>query len=214
VSAASHELRTPIAVIRHALEIARVSDSPDWNDIADSVLEEDLRMERLVDDLLLIARADAGVSTSDRWTEVDLDDIVFEEARRVPSTMRIDLARVSAGQVYGDGDQLRRVVRNLLDNALRHATHTVAIELNSIDGRVSIAVDDDGHGIAPDDRKRIFERFVRLDESRNRSNGGVGLGLPIVAELVEAHGGDVRVEASEQLGGARFVVTLPDARVR
>ncbi len=214
VSAASHELRTPIAVIRHALEVAQMSDSPDWNGIADSVLEEDLRMERLVDDLLLIARADAGVSTTDRWTEVDLDDLVFEEARRVPSTIRIDLARISAGQVNGDSDQLRRVIRNLLDNALRHATHTVAIELNSIDGRVRVAVDDDGAGIAPEDRKRIFERFVRLDESRNRSDGGVGLGLPIVAELVDVHGGAVEVEASEQLGGARFVVTLPDARVR
>ena len=144
VSAASHELRTPIAVIRHALEVARASDSPDWDGIADSVLEEDLRMERLVDDLLLVARADAGVSTNDRWTELDLDDIVFEEARRVPSTMRIDTARVSAGQVHGDSDQLRRVVRNLLDNALRHASHTVAIELDSNDGRVRVAVDDDG----------------------------------------------------------------------
>ena len=171
-------------------------------------------MERLVDDLLLIARADAGVSTTDRWTEVDLDDIVFEEARRVPSTVQINLARVSGGQVNGDSDQLRRVIRNLMDNALRHATHTVAIELDSIDGRVRVAVDDDGAGIAPEDRKRIFERFVRLDESRNRSDGGVGLGLPIVAELVEAHGGAVEVEASKQLGGARFVVTLPDARVR
>ena len=214
VSAASHELRTPIAVIRHALEVARASDSPDWDGIADSVLEEDLRMERLVDDLLLVARADAGVSTNDRWTELDLDDIVFEEARRVPSTMRIDTARVSAGQVHGDSDQLRRVVRNLLDNALRHASHTVAIEHDSIDGRVSVAVDDDGPGIAPEDQRRIFERFVRLDESRNRSGGGVGLGLPIVAELVESHGGNVRVEASKRLGGARFVVTLPDARVR
>jgi signal transduction histidine kinase len=214
VSAASHELRTPIAVIRHALEIARASDAPNWHDVADSVLEEDLRMERLVDDLLLITRADAGVSTSARWTTIDLDDIVFEEARRVPSTMRIDLTRVSAGQVNGDSDQLRRVIRNLLDNALRHATHAVAIELDSIDGRVSVAIDDDGHGIAPEDRKRIFERFVRLDESRNRSDGGVGLGLAIVGELVDAHGGDVHAEASEQLGGARFLVTLPDARTR
>ncbi|MFT4658516.1 MAG: signal transduction histidine kinase [Candidatus Aldehydirespiratoraceae bacterium] len=214
VSAASHELRTPIAVIRHALEVARVSNAPNWHDVVDSVLEEDLRMERLVDDLLLITRADAGVSTSARWTTIDLDDIVFEEARRVPSTVGIDLARVSAGQVNGDGDQLRRVIRNLLDNALRHATHTIAIELNSVDGRVSVAIDDDGHGIAPEDRKRIFERFVRLDESRNRSDGGVGLGLPIVAELVDAHGGDVHAETSEQLGGARLVVTLPDARAR
>ena len=136
IGAASHELRTPIAVIRHVLEVARASDSPEWDEIADSVLEEDLRMERLVDDLLLIARTGAGVSTREHWTTLDLDDIVFEEAHRVPSTVRIDLARVSAGQVNGDAEQLRRVVRNLLDNALRHATNTVEIELDSVDGRV------------------------------------------------------------------------------
>ncbi len=214
VSAASHELRTPIAVIRHMLEVARATDAPDWNELVDSVLDEDIRMERLVDDLLLIARTDAGVVARDRWTAVDLDDIVFDEVRRVPSTLRIDVARVSAGQVSGDPEQLCRVVRNLLDNALRHATETVSVELDSVDGRVILAVDDDGPGVALEDRQRIFERFVRLDESRNRSDGGFGLGLAIVAELVESLGGDVRVEASERLRGARFVVTLPDARVR
>ncbi len=210
VSAASHELRTPIAVIRHMLEVAQASDSPDWRALADSVLEEDIRMERLVDDLLLIART--GVSASDRWTAVDLDDIVFEEAGRVPSPIQIDVTRVSAGQVNGDAEQLRRVVRNLLDNAMRHASNAIAIELDSIDGRVGVAVDDDGPGVAPEDRTRIFGRFVRLDESRTRSDGGFGLGLAIVAELVDSLGGDVRVETSERLGGARFVVTLPDAR--
>jgi len=212
VSAASHELRTPIAVIRHVLEVAQSTNAPDWREIADSVLEEDIRMERLVDDLLLIARTDAGVSRSEHWTAVDLDDIVFEEARRVPSPIQIDVSRVSAGQVNGDVEQLRRVVRNLLDNSLRHATQAIAIDLDSIDGRVSVAVDDDGPGVAPGDRKRIFERFVRLDESRTRSDGGFGLGLAIVAELVDSLGGEVRVEFSERLGGARFVFTLPDAR--
>lgn len=212
VSAASHELRTPIAVIRHVLEMAQAMDAPDWREIADSVLEENIRMERLVDDLLLIARTDAGVSMSEHWTAVDLDDIVFEEARRVPSRIRIDVTRVSAGQVNGDAEQLRRVVRNLLDNALRHATQAIAVDLDSVDGRVSVAVDDDGPGVAPEDRTRIFERFVRLDESRTRSDGGFGLGLAIVTELVDSLGGDVRVETSERLGGARFVFTLPDAR--
>ena len=212
VSAASHELRTPIAVIRHVLEVAQATDAPDWREIADSVLEEDIRMERLVDDLLLIARTDAGVSRSEHWTAVDLDDIVFEEACRVPSLIRIDVTRVSAGQVNGDAEQLRRVVRNLLDNALRHATQAIAVDLDSVDGRVSVAVDDDGPGVAPEDRTRIFERFVRLDESRTRSDGGFGLGLAIVAELVDSLGGEVRVETSEHLGGARFVFTLPDAR--
>ena len=212
VSAASHELRTPIAVIRNVLEVAQSTDAPDWREIADSVLEEDVRMERLVDDLLLIARTDAGVSRSERWTAVDLDDIVFEEARRVPSPIQIDVSRVSAGQVNGDVEQLRRVVRNLFDNALRHATQAIAVDLSSVGGRVSVGVDDDGLGVAPADRTRIFERFVRLDESRTRSDGGTGLGLAIVTELVDSLGGDVHVESSERLGGARFVFTLPDAR--
>ena len=212
VSAASHELRTPIAVIRNVLEVAQSTDAPDWREIADSVLEEDVRMERLVDDLLLIARTDAGVSRSEHWIAVDLDDIVFEEARRVPSLIQIDVSRVSAGQVNGDVEQLRRVVRNLFDNALRHATQAIAVDLSSVGGRVSVAVDDDGPGVAPEDRTRIFERFVRLDESRTRSDGGTGLGLAIVTELVDSLGGDVHVESSERLGGARFVFTLPDAR--
>ena len=212
VSAASHELRTPIAVIRNVLEVAQSTDAPDWREIADSVLEEDVRMERLVDDLLLIARTDAGVSRGEHWTAVDLDDIVFEEARRVPSPIQIDVSRVSAGQVNGDVEQLRRVVRNLFDNALRHATQAIAVDLSSVGGRVSVAVDDDGPGVAPEDRTRIFERFVRLDESRTRSDGGTGLGLAIVTELVDSLGGDVHVESSERLGGARFVFTLPDAR--
>ena len=212
VSAASHELRTPIAVIRNVLEVAQSTDAPDWREIADSVLEEDVRMERLVDDLLLIARTDAGVSRSEHWTAVDLDDIVFEEARRVPSPIQIDVSRVSAGQVNGDVEQLRRVVRNLFDNALRHATQAIAVDLSSVGGRVSVAVDDDGPGVAPEERTGIFERFVRLDESRTRSDGGTGLGLAIVTELVDSLGGDVHVESSERLGGARFVFTLPDAR--
>jgi signal transduction histidine kinase len=212
VSAASHELRTPIAVIRNVLEVAQSTDAPDWREIADSVLEEDVRMERLVDDLLLIARTDAGVSRGEHWTAVDLDDIVFEEARRVPSLIQIDVSRVSAGQVNGDVEQLRRVVRNLFDNALRHATQAIAVDLSSVGGRVSVAVDDDGPGVAPEDRTRIFERFVRLDESRTRSDGGTGLGLAIVTELVDSFGGEVHVESSERLGGARFVFTLPDAR--
>ena len=212
VSAASHELRTPIAVIRHVLEVARTSDHPNWLHVADSVLEEDARMERLVDDLLLIARTGSRAASTDHWRAIDLDDIVFEEARRVPSSKHLDLANVSAGQVHGDPDLLRRIVRNLLDNALRHAASTVAVELDSADGRVVVAVDDDGPGIAPDDRERIFERFVRLDESRTRSDGGFGLGLAIVAGLVASLGGDVWVETSPGLGGARFVVSLPDAR--
>ncbi|WP_051063023.1 sensor histidine kinase [Ilumatobacter nonamiensis] len=212
VSAASHELRTPIAVVRHALDVARAAESPNWNDVSTNVLEENDRMERLVDDLLVIARTDGGTEGRDAWTLVDLDDIALDEVGRLPTTTTIDLAEVSAGQVRGDPEQLRRVVRNLLDNAQRHAETAVAIEVASSDGVVVMAIDDDGPGIAAADRDRVFERFVRLDDSRSRRDGGFGLGLSIVGDLVRRHDGTVSVSTSRRLGGARITVTLPDAR--
>ena len=212
ISSVSHELRTPIAVVRHSLEVARAAPAPDWNTVTASVLEENDRMQRLVDDLLVIARTDGGPERRGTWTLVDLDDIVLDEVARLPTTTSIDQSAVSAGQVRGDPEQLRRVVRNLLDNAQRHASTTVAIEVSSHDGMVVVAVDDDGPGIAPDDRARVFERFVRLDDSRARNDGGFGLGLPIVLDLVRRHDGSVEASTSPRLGGARMTVSLPDAR--
>lgn len=212
VSAASHELRTPIAVVRHSLEVARAAPTPDWKTVTASVLDENERMQRLVDDLLVIARTDGGTERRETWTLVDLDDVVLDEVARLPAAKSIDLSAVSAGQVRGDPEQLRRVVRNLLDNAQRHASTTVAIEVASRDDRVIVAVDDDGPGIAPEDRTRVFERFVRLDDSRTRRDGGFGLGLAIVLDLVERHHGGVEVSTSSRLGGARVTVSLPDAR--
>jgi len=115
---------------------------------------------------------------------------------------------VSAGPVDGDPDALSRIVRNLVDNAARHAAGRVALSLGEEDGRVVLTVDDDGPGIPEADRERVFERFVRLDGARARDDGGSGLGLAIVAELVAAHGGTV-VAAANPLGGARVEVILP-----
>jgi signal transduction histidine kinase len=214
VSDASHELRTPIAVIRHELEIALRGDGADWNVVAADVLEEDLRMQRLVDDLLVLARRDASVTPHDLTTLplVDLDDVVLTEAHRVRSSKVVRTGGVSAGQVRGDADQLSRVVRNLVDNALHHAVSTVEIHLNGVDGTVQLIVDDDGEGVDEADRNTIFERFGRVDESRTRGNGGSGLGLAIVTELVAGHSGTIDVGKSPQLGGARFTITLPDSR--
>lgn len=213
VSAASHELRTPIAVIRHVLDVARRAPAPDWDDVAENVLEEDLRMQRLVDDLLVIARTDSAArGARESWSLVDLDDLVFDEVQRVPAGKSVDLSRVSAGQVFGDEDELRRIVRNLLDNALRHAADSVAVEVTGADDQVVLAVEDDGPGIEPEDRDRIFERFVRLDDARSRRDGGFGLGLAIVSELVREHEGTIDASASQRLGGARLAVSLPDAR--
>ena len=216
VSNASHELRTPIAVIRHELEVGLRGDDVLLREIAAEVLEEDVRMQRLVEDLLLLARRDgrAGEALPVARLLVDLDDIAFGEALRVQTDKTVTTSGVSAGQVRGDPDQLARVVRNLLDNALRHAASRVDISVTSTpDGLVVLSIDDDGDGVAEADRERIFERFGRLDEARARDDGGSGLGLAIVAGLVKDHGGTVTVATSPALGGARFAISFTDARL-
>jgi signal transduction histidine kinase len=170
---------------------------------------EALRLQRLVDDLLLLARADEHTVAFHRQP-LDLDDVVLDEVTRQETTtdLEIDATGVSAGAVDGDPDALRRLVRNLFDNAARHASRHIAVALSEREGTVHLVVEDDGPGVAPEDRHRVFERFVRLDDARARDHGGSGLGLAIVAELVTAHDGTV-VIGDATLGGARIEVTLP-----
>ena len=210
VSDASHELRSPVAAIRqHAEVVLAHPDQTSAAELAEVVLAEDLRVQRLVEDLLLLARADERTLPTSR-RPIDLDDVVFEEADRLRSSgrTRVDVSGVSAGRVDGDGAHLRRVLRNLSDNAARHATSTVRFSVVDDGTTVTVSVEDDGTGVPAEDRDRIFERFVRLDEARARDDGGSGLGLAIVAEIVAAHDGTVTVEDSD-LGGARFDVELP-----
>jgi signal transduction histidine kinase len=212
VSDASHELRSPLASIRTNLEVAlRNSDSTDWAEVASRVLAEDERMEDTVAELLELARLDesTGPEPIDTLPEVDLDEVVADltvATRRVP----VDTTRVSAGRVHGRHDQLSRAVRNLIDNASRHASTTVAVALTTDGQSVELDVDDDGPGIAPEDRAKVFERFTRLDDGRARDAGGLGLGLALVKAIVESHRGTVTVEDSP-LGGARLAVRLPAA---
>jgi signal transduction histidine kinase len=135
---------------------------------------------------------------------------VFEEATRVRQTtsLTVDTSRVNAGPVAGDQAQLRQVIRNLIDNAARLARSGVTITMGVEKAEIVLRVDDDGPGVPPADRARIFERFTRLDDGRTRDAGGSGLGLAIVREIVAAHGGTVRVEDAPS-GGARFEVRLP-----
>jgi signal transduction histidine kinase len=210
VSDASHELRSPVASIRQYAEIALSHpEGSSLRELADVVLEEDVRLQRIVEDLLLLTRIDEGTLEL-RSAPVDLDDLVFEEAARLrgATDLRIDVRGVSAGRVTGDRDKLERLVRNLSDNAARHARSTISLSLRDGDGQVMMAVDDDGSGIAAAQREHIFDRFVRLEDARDRDSGGSGLGLAIVLEIAGFHRGTVRVLDSA-LGGARFEVRFP-----
>ena len=209
VSDASHELRSPITTIRQHAEVALAHpDRANAQELAEVVLIEQQRMQRLVDDLLLLARADERIPLA--RASVDLDDLALEEARRLRSatSVEVDTTGLGAARVHGDVDALRRVLRNLGDNAARHASSRIAIAVAERGGDVLLTVDDDGPGIPESERARVLERFVRIDEARSRDDGGSGLGLAIVDEVVRAHGGAVSISRSP-LGGARIGVTLP-----
>ncbi len=211
VSDASHELRSPIAAIRQHVEVTLAHpELTDDAELADVVLAEDLRLQSLVENLLLLTRMDEGTLTL-RRAPVDLDDIVLDEASRLrasASEPRVDTRRVAAERVIGDEEHLRRLVRNLMDNAQRHARSTVTVSLDRSGADAYLTVDDDGAGVPGPDRRRIFERFTRLDEARDRDSGGSGLGLSIVLEIAQAHDGTV-VVSDAPTGGARFEVRLP-----
>lgn len=208
VADASHELRSPIASIHTQAEVA-ISEAgdADTEELARGVLAEAERLGTIVDDLLALAHHDEALAPP--GGVVDLDDIVIAAATR-PRRVPVDTSRVSGGQVRGRSDELARVVTHLLDNAARHAESQVRVSLSTTTDRVELAVDDDGPGIDEADRERVFERFVRLDEARVRDDGGAGLGLAVVATVINAAGGTVGVDDSD-LGGARFTASLPAA---
>jgi signal transduction histidine kinase len=209
VSDASHELRSPLATVITVLEVARARpESADWPSVAATAEAEAGRLGQIVDNLLLLARSDEGQLVPGH-EPVDLDELVLAEAERLRAQDRVtvDLRGVGAGRVLGDREQLGRVLRNLADNAERHATSTVSFEVTSIGDSVEVVVADDGPGIPPEERERVFERFTRADQARDRPTGGAGLGLAIVGEVVAAHGGTVAV--ADSAVGARVVVRLP-----
>lgn len=214
VGDASHELRSPLSTLSTMLELSSTSRTPvDVETVDELLLPEVVRMRSMVEDLLLLAKNDErGVPL--RREDVDLDDIVLAEAARLRGLGGIDVSvRVEPARLVGDPDALLRVVRNLADNARRHARSAVTLEL-TVDRsapdapRAALTVDDDGEGVPPDQRATVFDRFARLDADRGRDSGGSGLGLAIVTEITRSHGGSVHV-ADAPGGGARFVVELP-----
>ena len=208
VADAAHELRTPVASLRAQLETERDSAGP-RGVVVEDLLHETERMQRLVDQLLLLARADDGTVTS-RRVVIDLDDVV--EAAVPPSAVcprvEVELHGIEPVQVSGDPDLLEQVARNLLENAARHAEGKVRVTLTAVGGQAVLTVDDDGPDIPPEHRAEVFDRFVRLDTPRDSGSGGAGVGLAIVADVVRAHGGLVEI-LDAPLGGARFRVSLP-----
>jgi signal transduction histidine kinase len=209
---ASHELRSPLAGIRSQLEVNLAHpDSADWQAIERDLLDETLHMQRLVDDLLTLAQLDEP-ATPARHELLDLDELVLTEVRRLRTRgkVAVEARNVAAAQTTGDATSLGRALRNLLDNAERHATKNVIVSMIETGSDIRIVVSDDGSGVAENDRERIFQRFARADESRSRDGGGRGLGLAIARDIVTAHGGTLALGHST--GGATFVMHLPRAR--
>lgn len=212
VADASHELRSPLSTLRASLEVASADRSgASWPTMHATMEAEVERMTHLVEDLLLLAKADEqGLRLNP--TDVDLDDLVAAEARRLRTHGTVQVsAHLAPVRISGDPVKLAQAIRNLADNAARHARGRVGLALRLHDDQVLIHVDDDGPGVPVGERDRVFDRFVRLDSSRERASGGSGLGLAIVREIVTGHGGTVEVDRSPW-GGARFTISLPVAR--
>ena len=202
---ASHELKSPLANLQAELETIDATD-PAWPDTRARLVAQTTRLAGIVDDLLALASSEALITAR----PVDLDDVVFDvlELATPTSAVKFDIDGVRPVRVLGDAAQLRRVVRNLVDNAIRHANEVVALELDADDEFARLQVRDDGPGIPAEDRERVFERFTRLDDARARDAGGTGLGLAIVRQIVDRHGG--RVEVDDALEGDAIVtVKLP-----
>ncbi|MCZ9635177.1 sensor histidine kinase [Rhodococcus sp. BH5] len=208
VSDASHELRSPLATIRQHAEVAAVHPaSTSLESLSGVVIDEGARMQELVEGLLLLARLDEGQRRV--RAPVDLDDLALIEARRLRGLgVTVDTQGIGPGRVVGDESLLARAVRNLADNAARHAAGTVTLRVVAFGLLVRVAVEDDGDGVPAQERDRVFERFARLDEGRAREEGGSGLGLAIVREIARSHGGSVTV-GEGAAGGALFVLALP-----
>lgn len=209
VSDASHELRSPLTAMRAQIEVNLAHpERADWQSAGQELLQDAMRLQRLVEDLLVLARADRPDAAMQR-EPADIDDLVLREVRRIRQrgAVTIDAAAVSAVQTNVDRDALTRVVHNLLDNAERHARTMVTVSLMSVGDGIELVVRDDGPGVPTMDRERIFERFARSDEARGRDSGGSGLGLAIAREIAHAHGGTLELLDTDS--GATFRLTLP-----
>ncbi len=214
VADASHDLQSPLAAQRAQLEVSLAHpEQTDSVTLGREMLATTTQMERLIRDLLFLAAADEG-ATVPRSVPLDLEDVVLEEVSRARTgaSVAIDTSRVSAAPALADRDEVQRIVRNLLDNALAHARAAVEVRALAEGDGARLDVVDDGPGIAEADRERIFDRFHRGDPARSRHTSGSGLGLAIARTLAERNRGSlVLADRDGGPAGAHFVLRLPSA---
>ncbi len=199
VSNASHELRSPLTTLLTTTE--RAASDPDranWPQVGEIVMREGRRLETLIDDLAWLARHDEHRERAS--VDVDLDDLLFEEGQRVRllTHLSVDTTGVHTTRVTGDPAMMKRMIRNVVDNATRYATHELRFSSHYDGDQAVVTVTDDGEGMDVSQSERFFERFVRSDPARARESGGTGLGLAIVMEIVTRHGGSARFVAAER----------------
>jgi len=209
VGDASHELKSPIANMRAELETTTSTD-PEWPVTRNRLVEQTERLGSIISDLLVLASQDEEAEFDNETIEFeDLVSEVTEEAV-ASSNLNVDVWEMEPARVTGNAEHLRRAVKNVVENAVRHADSTIRVQMHNHDGSVEVEVSDDGAGIPEADRERVFERFARLDDARARDEGGTGLGLAIARETLERFGGSVKIGESES-GGAAVRMTLPIA---
>jgi two-component system OmpR family sensor kinase len=214
VSDASHELRTPLTAIRGQIEVlARAPDASDETTAtAEVVTRQVQRMERLVEDMLVLAQTDEGLAHDPRPLDVSRLLRAALAGLRV-TDRKLGLGPLPEGTVIADGDRITQVIRNLVTNAIEHTASggSIRVAAAAAEGNLRISVEDDGPGIPQGHRERIFARFYRADSSRDRRSGGSGLGLAIARAIVEAHGGRIWVDDATGRG-ARVTFELPGFR--
>ena len=215
IADASHELRTPLTIIRGQLEVLAAQQDPSAEEVrrVERLVQAEIaRVSRLVDDLLLLAKTEQGKFL--RIAPIDLGAYVHElwDGVSLLADRRFELGAVPPGTLRADPDRLAQALRNLVANAIAHTAAGSGLVRMGVeqlgDARVRFLVEDDGPGIPPDQRERVFDRFHRTDSGRGRAAGGTGLGLAIVRAIADAHGGRVTASASSE-GGARIVLELP-----
>ncbi|MFG2005634.1 sensor histidine kinase [Spirillospora sp. NPDC048911] len=209
VSDLSHELRSPLTGLRTELELALSDlDATDVPETLQAILRNAERLHAVVDDLQALARLDCQAGL--KRESVDLHALADQEILRRPRRSKVTIDGDDTVVIQGGRNELARLFANLIDNADRHATSTLTVTVRNVPHGARVEVIDDGPGIAPGDRERVFERFARLADGVHRDAGGTGLGLSIARDIAAAHGGTLTItDREDETEGARFLLDLP-----